>query len=90
VFLLKEFMSPQTLTTLTNWREWQKTEEGSRLFPTVHSFAWFIRRHEKPLVESGALIKMRNQWHLIPTEFYSAVIDLLRRNTQDRIKEVSQ
>lgn len=80
-------METQSINALMHWRKWQQTEGGTRLFPTIHSLAWFIRRNEKQLVASGGLIKMRNQWHLIQPAFECALIEILRIKTLQTLEQ---
>lgn len=72
-------MQSQSFADLRNWKEWQKSEEGLRLFPTHHSLLWFIRQHEAELIESGAMVKMRNQWHFVMPDFEKAILDIARQ-----------
>lgn len=70
-----------TLDNLVDWREWQKTPAGMRVFPTRFSMSWFMRNHEKQLVESGALVKLRNVWHCVEPDFSNCVIEIIRNKT---------
>ena len=74
-------MESPIFADLRNWREWQKSEEGLRLFPTHYSLLWFIRQHEAKLIESGAMVKMRNQWHFVMPAFEKTVLGIVRNQT---------
>ena len=68
----------QTLSAVQNWRDFQKSPEGVRLFPGLESLRWFIRQHGDDLLKAGALIKIRGQWHVVRPEFDQSVIQLMR------------
>lgn len=74
-------MQSPSLAGLRNWKEWQQSDEGLRLFPTHYSLLWFIRQHEAELIESGAMLKMRNQWHFVMPIFEQTVLEILRHHT---------
>lgn len=69
------------LENLIDWREWQKSPAGTRIFPTRFSMGWFMRNHEKHLVEAGAMVKNRNVWHVIEPIFSETVFAILREQT---------
>lgn len=70
---------PKTLSNVENWRDFQQSPDGKRLFPGLESLRWFIRENSNELVQAGALIKIRGQWHVVRPEFDAAVIDTMRR-----------
>ncbi len=69
----------KTLSAVENWRDFQQTADGKRLFPGLESLRWFIRENRDQLVQAGALIKIRGQWHVVRPEFDAAVVDTLRK-----------
>lgn len=69
----------KTLSAVENWRDFQQTADGKRLFPSLESLRWFIRENRDQLVQAGALIKIRGQWHVVRPEFDAAVVDTLRK-----------
>jgi len=69
----------KTLGAVENWRDFQQTADGKRLFPGLESLRWFIRENRDQLVQAGALIKIRGQWHVVRPEFDAAVVDTLRK-----------
>lgn len=66
---------------LIDWREWQKSPAGTRVFPTRFSMGWFMRNNEKRLVETGAMLKNRNVWHVVEPTFSNTVFEILRDQT---------
>jgi hypothetical protein len=68
----------KTLSAVENWRDFQQTADGKRLFPGLESLRWFIREHRDSLIHAGAILKIRGQWHLVRPEFDEAVIRTLR------------
>lgn len=64
------------LENMIGWRTFQKSPEGQRVFPSAESLRWYLRNNEKPLVEKGAVVKLRGQWFLVRPEFDQAVFDL--------------
>lgn len=68
----------KTLSAVENWRDFQQTPDGKRLFPGLESLRWFIRENRDHLIQAGALLKIRGQWHLVRPEFDEAVIRTLR------------
>ncbi len=74
-------MEAHSLTKLRSWKEWQQSEDGARLFPGPYSLLWFIRQNEEKLVQSGAMVKMRNQWHFVFPAFEEAILEILWQKT---------
>lgn len=70
--------SLKSLSSVENWRDFLNTPDGKRLFPSLESLRWFIREHRDTLIEAGAIIKIRGQWHLVRPEFDDSVIRALR------------
>lgn len=82
-------MEKSKLECAMPWREWLETPAGHKTFPTKHGMAWFMRQNERQLVESGSLIKIRNQWHVVEPDFSEAVFEILQWNTLNRVMEVA-
>lgn len=66
------------LSAIENWSDFQKSPEGSRLFPNREGLRWFLSQNREKLVKAGALVKIRGQLHLVRPEFDNAVITLMR------------
>lgn len=69
----------KTLSAVENWRDFQKSPDGARLFPGLESLRWFIREHRDDLIQAGVMVKIRGQWHMVRPEFDNAVINILSK-----------
>ncbi len=68
---------------LSNVQHWKKFLAESELFNNEDSIRWFIRRNEIALVEAGAAIKIRNQWHFVRPVFDELVIRICQGQTRE-------
>ena len=75
---ITRMQTQNSLSAVENWREFHKSTDGKRLFPGLESLRWFIRENRDSLIQAGALVKIRGQWHLVRPEFDDAVIRTLR------------
>jgi hypothetical protein len=57
---------------------WKKFKESNDLFDTDNAVSWFIRKNQRVLVDAGALIKVRNQWHFVRPEFDQVFLDICK------------
>ena len=78
-------VTTQSLDRLQNWREFQQSNEGKRLFPCLGSLSWFLRQHRQELMRSGGLVKIRGQWHVVRPEFDDAVINVLQAKALNQL-----
>ena len=44
-------------------------EQRQHIFPSQSSLDWFLRKHRKGLVESGALLMLTGRWFVDPFSF---------------------
>ena len=72
--------------TVMSWQDWLQTESGKGLFPSLESLRWFVRKNEKRLVESGAMVMLRNKWHFVTPEIDHVLLSIIRESTS-RIME---
>ncbi len=77
----------KTLSAVENWRDFQQTPDGKRLFPGLESLRWFIRENRDRLIQAGALLKIRGQWHLVRPEFDDAVIRTMREKAMLALRD---
>lgn len=71
-------VNQKSLACLQSWREFQKSDDGKRLFPSLGSLEWFLRQHRHELMGLGVILKIRGQWHVVRPEFDKAMIKLLQ------------
>lgn len=64
---------------IRHWKEFRAT--ATHLFPSDHSFRWFIRTHEQALVDSGVLLKLPRGNYLDPHRFSAVAMRLMRHAT---------
>ena len=79
-------MSQANLNNLINRADFQKSEAGERLFPTMTAIDWFIRVNKARLIEQKAILKLRGQWFLVRPEFDQTVIDIAAEKTRSHIE----
>lgn len=53
-----------------------------QLYPSEHSFRWFLRRNRAELVAAGAIICPTGCWLVRPQEFDQAVIEIGQRRAR--------
>jgi hypothetical protein len=61
---------------LSRVQHWKAFLEESPLFDKEDAVRWFIRRNQRVLVDAGAIIKLRNQWHFVRPAFDEAFIQI--------------
>ena len=82
--------SPQALRAsslkyLVTPNEYQAANEN--VFPSTHSFGWFVRKHRVELVEAGALIDVTGRPMVDPQPMDSAVLKIGSRRAAARISK---
>lgn len=65
------------LTSLVYWRDWQKCDQAQKLFPSEESLYWFIRSNKQHLIDSGAVVVLRQRLHINPDEFERVGFEVL-------------
>lgn len=63
-------------TDLCTVEQYLETATGKKLFPSVHSFEWYLRKNKDCLIKCGAVIVIRKRWHVLPEKFYNAVLEI--------------
>jgi hypothetical protein len=58
---------------------------AQHLFPTDDALRWFIRKHEKELVSTEALLKLPRGNYVDPEVFRQVAIDLMRGATPEAL-----
>lgn len=77
-----------TFGNLINWKDFQQTEDGTRIFPTEASIRWFIRVNESALVQRKAILKIRGQWYLARPAFDDVFFEIAANKTNLRTSEM--
>ncbi len=78
-------MQTTTTATLCTAEEYLTTPTGKTLFPTRHSFDWFLRKHKEALIKSGGVIVVRKIWHVLPEKFYTAVLEIGAKLAEEKL-----
>lgn len=65
------------LTSLIYWRDWQKCDAAQKLFPSEESLYWFIRSNKQHLIDTGAVVVLRQRLHINPSEFERVGFEVL-------------
>ena len=66
------------LGDIQSWREWYSQPGADRLFPSLESLRWFINQNKTHLIESGAMVRLRGQWHFIEPQFKEVLMGIMR------------
>lgn len=78
--------TPKTLQSIESLRDFVKSPDGQRFFPSLESLRWFLRGHREELIKAGALIKVARQVHLVRPEFDDAVIRVCREKARATLR----
>ena len=61
------------------WKDFRAQAE--HLFPTDSALRWFIRKHQKVLIDRGALLKLHRGDYIDPELFRAGAIELMGQST---------
>jgi hypothetical protein len=67
-------------------QHWKKFLAETDLFEKEDAVRWFIRRNQRELVESGAIIKVRDQWHMVRPKFDEVFIQICQTRAVESLE----
>ena len=56
--------------------------QRQRHFPSAGALEWYCRVNKPALVDAGALLKLRGQWHVHAERFDQAVLDIAQASSK--------
>ena len=80
---MEETQTP--LGDIMSWREWYSQPGADRLFPSLESLRWFINQNKVELIERGAMVRLRGQWHFVEPNAKQAMLELLRAKAMEQV-----
>jgi len=83
----QQSLGPSVLAEYTSVTTWLAEQGSEVFFPTKASLDWFIKRHRRELVKSGALITREGRCGSLVSrrKFSEAVVDILRRRAVEKM-----
>ena len=73
------------LGEIISWREWHSRPGADRLFPSLPSLRWFIDQNKRLLIERGALVLLRGQWHFVEPKAKETMLELMRAKALEQV-----
>lgn len=73
------------LGDIMSWREWYSRPGADRLFPSLESLRWFINQNKVELIERGAMVRLRGQWHFVEPNAKQAMLALFREKAMEQV-----
>jgi hypothetical protein len=67
-------------------QHWKSFLEESPLFDKEDAVRWFIRRNQRVLVDSGAIIRVRDQWHFVRPKFDEVFIQICQERAAESLE----
>ena len=76
------------ITEYSSARSWVD-ERGGSVFPSIDSFAWFVRKHRDELVQSGQYLPRKGSaGALVGPRIEEVVINILTRECVEAVQHV--
>lgn len=80
---MEEIKTP--LGDIISWRDWHSRPGADRLFPSLPSLRWFIDQNKRLLINRGALVILRGQWHFVEPQAKETILELLKAKALEQV-----